>query len=81
VGATRLEGRSGARWTYTATGPVTNLAARLAAEAGPDEILVGPETAQRLQGRFRLVELGMRQFRHMAQPVQVHRLLEARPAD
>ena len=31
VGATRIEGLAGTRWTYTASGPVTNVAARLAA--------------------------------------------------
>ena len=31
VGLTKLEGASGARWTYTASGTVTNIAARIAA--------------------------------------------------
>jgi class 3 adenylate cyclase len=30
VGATKIEGTAGTRWTYTASGPVTNVAARLA---------------------------------------------------
>jgi class 3 adenylate cyclase len=34
VGFTRLRGRSGERWVYAATGPVTNIAARLAARDG-----------------------------------------------
>jgi len=36
LGATKIEGRAGTRWTYTASGLTTNIAARLAsmAEAG-----------------------------------------------
>src|SRR5438128_26198 len=44
VGSTRFEGVRGARWTFTASGPVTNLAARLAAAARAGQILAGPET-------------------------------------
>lgn len=29
VGSTRLEGMTGTRWTFTASGPVTNVAARI----------------------------------------------------
>src|SRR5207245_6938578 len=51
VGSTRFEGLRGARWTFTASGPVTNLAARLAGTAEAGQLLVGPETARRLQDR------------------------------
>lgn len=39
TGFTRLRGRSGERWVYAATGPVTNVAARLAALATNGQIL------------------------------------------
>src|SRR3984893_6547489 len=51
VGSTRFEGRRGTRWTFTASGIVTTLAARLASSAGDGEILAGPETVRRLGGR------------------------------
>ena len=38
VGATKL----GSRWTFTATGPTTNLAARFAGSAQGGDIVVGP---------------------------------------
>jgi DNA-binding response OmpR family regulator len=75
VGATRLQGRHGGRWTFTASGQVTNLAARLAAGAGPGEILVGPQTAAHLSDGFELEDLGPRQFKNLTAPVPVHRLL------
>ena len=40
VGSTRFEGAQGTRWTFTASGPVTNLAARLAATAKAGQLLV-----------------------------------------
>jgi DNA-binding NtrC family response regulator len=57
VGVTRFEGRRGTRWTFTASGPVTNLAAQLASCADAGEILVSAETARRLDGRYGLERL------------------------
>ena len=48
VGMSRFTGTSGTRMTFTATGPVTNLAARIASAAKHGDILVGPETASRV---------------------------------
>jgi class 3 adenylate cyclase len=74
VGSTRFEGARGARWTFTASGPVTNLAARLAALAKPGDILLGPETAHRLGSRYPLQRLAPEQLKNIATPVEVYRL-------
>jgi CheY-like chemotaxis protein len=74
VGSTRFQGARGSRWTFTASGPVTNLAARLAAAAGPGRIFVGPATAARLGGRFRVERLGREPLRNMAETVEICRL-------
>jgi class 3 adenylate cyclase len=74
VGATKIEGVAGTRWTYTASGPVTNVAARLAALTGPDEIFVGAGTADRLGPEFALEALGERTLRNVEAPVRVFRL-------
>ena len=58
VGSTRFEGAQGTRWTFTASGPVTNLAARLAATARAGQLLVGPETVRRLGQRYQVQRLG-----------------------
>src|SRR5215475_7933392 len=65
VGPTKFEGASGVRWTYTASGVVTNLAARLAALGEAGTVLVGPETARRINGFFSLRPLGIRQFKNI----------------
>src|SRR5262249_33045835 len=58
VGPTKLEGASGTRWTYTALGQVTNIAARVAALSEAGSVFVGPETARRIAGLFSIGEVG-----------------------
>ncbi len=75
VGSSRFEGHRNARWTFTATGTVTNLAARLAGDAEAGEILIGPETAARLDDAYELESLGRRRFKNITAEVEVHRVL------
>lgn len=75
VGSTRFEGQHGTRWTFTASGPVTNLAARLMSFASADQILLGPETARRLGQHYRLQRLGDTSLRNFAEAVDVYRVL------
>jgi class 3 adenylate cyclase len=75
VGSSKFEGLSGTRWTYTATGSVTNLAARIAAHASDGSVLVSAETAGRLAGQFQLEDLGAQTFKNVSEPMQVFRLL------
>ncbi len=77
VGSTRFEGTLGSRWTFTASGPVTNLAARLGAAAAPGTILVGPETAERIGGDFVVEPLGPHAFKNL-EAVEVYRLIRER---
>ena len=60
LGATKLGGAGSQRWTFTATGPTTNLAARFAGAAEGGDIVVGPVTAERIKTRFVLEALGER---------------------
>jgi class 3 adenylate cyclase len=74
VGSTRFEGLHGPRWTFTASGPVTNLAARLGAAAVPGTILVGPETAKRIEAGFLLEPCGPQALKNL-EAVEVYRLV------
>ena len=78
VGSTRFEGSRGTRWTFTASGPMTNLAARLAGAAGAGQILVGPETVRRLGDRYRLERLGRERLKNITEPIDIYRLLSVR---
>jgi len=80
VGATKIEGTAGTRWTYTASGPVTNVAARLAALGDGDSVIIGPETARRLSGWLDLEDLGDRELRNVEEPVHVFRLAAGTPS-
>ena len=74
VGATKIEGTAGTRWTYTASGPVTNLAARLAALGEGDAVILGGETAKRLDAEFGCEDWGERRLRNVEEPVRVFRV-------
>jgi class 3 adenylate cyclase len=75
VGLTRLKGQHSTRWTFTARGPMTNLAARLADAAKPGRILVGSETVQRLGKQYLFQRLGCEHFKNIAKPIAIYRLL------
>lgn len=69
VGTTRFQGLTGERWTFTASGPVTNLAARLSDRAHGGQVLLSAETAYRLQGRFVLRKAGEMVLHNLSGPV------------
>jgi adenylate cyclase len=75
VGSTRFEGLRGTRWTFTASGPVTNLAARLAGVAEAGQILAGPETVRRLGDRYRLDRLGRERLKNIGEGIDLHCVL------
>lgn len=85
VGFTRLRGRSGERWVYAATGPVTNVAARLAALARGGQILTTRETAAVLAHDCSCRSLGPHTLKNVARPVEVIEIMglatARRPAD
>ncbi|HEY3381122.1 MAG TPA: adenylate/guanylate cyclase domain-containing protein [Vicinamibacterales bacterium] len=76
LGSRRIQGIAGARWTYTATGMVTNVCARLAAHAVQGQIMIGPETAKRVAAVTKLREVGPVQFKNVAQPLPVFEVLD-----
>jgi class 3 adenylate cyclase/HAMP domain-containing protein len=75
VGATKLGGAGSQRWTFTATGPTTNIAARFAGAAEGGDIVVGQVTADRIASLFVLESLGERSFKNVSQPLAVYRII------
>jgi class 3 adenylate cyclase len=75
VGSTRFEGIAGTRWTFTASGPVTNVAARIGKLATRGEILAGEETARRIRGNFVLRDCGEHPLKNVGEPVRVYQVL------
>ena len=74
LGATKIEGRAGTRWTYTASGMTTNLAARLAAAAEGGETIVSESTRDRLLPLVDCEDLGERLLKNVEQPVRLFRI-------
>jgi class 3 adenylate cyclase len=72
VGMTEFHGAAGTRMTFTASGPVTNLAARIAAAASKGDILVGPETAKRVKEKIPLYDRGMMHFKNIRGEVRIY---------
>ena len=83
VGFSRFRAASGNRFTFTASGRTTIIAARLADLATQGSILIGAETVKRLSrggepsGRRKLQFLGRRQLKNINTPEEVFRLADA----
>ncbi len=60
------------RMTYTASGPVTNLAARLADYAKGGDILVGEETKRLVDGLWPICNLGQVHIKGLERPIKVY---------
>lgn len=75
VGFTKFRTSSGERWTYTASGPVTNIAARLCGLATGGAILVSEDVAAQLEGvGYALEPLGPQKLKNVGRPVPTFRL-------
>ena len=77
VGATKIDIAGGGRWTFTASGPTTNLAARISGLTKGGEVKVGPETAERIKGQYVLEDTGEHSLKNVSRPVRVYRLVPA----
>ncbi len=75
VGATKLDAAGGGRWTFTASGPTTNLAARIAGLTKGGEVMVGSETAERIIDHYVLQDAGEHSLKNVSEPVRVFHLV------
>jgi class 3 adenylate cyclase len=75
VGMTKFRGTAGTRMTFTASGPVTNLAARIASAARWGDIFVGPQTAARIKGEIESFDRGPMHFKNVKGTVRVYSLI------
>ncbi len=71
LGSTKMRGTERDRWTFTASGPVTILAARLSQYGRGGQILVGAETAKRLDERFQLTSVENVSLKNIQDPGRV----------
>ncbi len=75
VGASKFQAITGTRWTFTASGPTTNLAARMASLTPSGEVYIGEESADRVRSYFHLELLGQGQLKNVEKPVAMFRVM------
>ena len=71
LGAAKFESYTGSRWTYTARGLTTNIAARLGALATGGGVLLSRETAERVRGHVPVTALGAFKLKNVSEEVEV----------
>lgn len=76
LGMTVFKGTLETRMTYTATGPVTNLAARLADYAQGGDIIIGAETRKLIDGLWSVFDMGAIHLKGIDQSQRIYSLLK-----
>ena len=71
MGAAKFESYTGSRWTYTARGMVTNVAARIGALASEGAILLSSSTADRIKEHFSHKPVGKFKLKNVSQEVDI----------
>ncbi|MDZ7698577.1 MAG: adenylate/guanylate cyclase domain-containing protein [Deltaproteobacteria bacterium] len=81
VGMTQFKGALHTRMTYTATGAVTNVAARLADHAKGGDILIGEETRRLIGDTWPVFERGKHPLKGIDTPLDIYSLKRTAEAD
>jgi class 3 adenylate cyclase len=74
VGAAKFETYSGSRWTYTARGSLTNVAARVGAQASGGSIYLSKSTADRVKGHFSPKPKGGFKLKNVSEEIEIFEL-------
>ncbi|MFO8163238.1 MAG: adenylate/guanylate cyclase domain-containing protein [Desulfatiglandales bacterium] len=75
VGAVKFESYTGSRWTYTARGRTTNLAARIGSLASGGSLLLSRSTADRVKDYFSLKPLGKVTLKNVSEKMEIFSVL------
>jgi len=71
LGAAKFESYTGSRWTYTARGLITNVAARIGSLATGGSVLLSKSTADRVKEQFSLTPLGKFKLKNVSEEIEV----------
>lgn len=75
VGSTRFKGIAGDRWTFTASGAVTNIAARVCSIATNGQILVTAITSDHIKNEFKLGAPQKQILKNVRKAIQIREVL------
>ena len=81
LGLTKFQGALDTRMTYTATGPVTNLASRLASYAKGGDIIIGENTKALIEDIWPVFDRGKSQLKGIDSPIRIFSLLKKEPPE
>jgi class 3 adenylate cyclase len=71
VGAAKFDSYTGSRWTYTARGSLTNVAARIGAQAKGGKVFLSHTTAARVKDQITLSPLGKFNLKNVSEEVEI----------
>ena len=74
VGAAKFDSITGSRWTYTARGGITNVAARIGAQAKGGKVFISQSTADRIKDHFSLSPLGKFNLKNVSEEVEIYEI-------
>ena len=74
VGAAKFDSITGSRWTYTARGGITNVAARIGAQAKGGKVFLSKSTAERIKDQFPLSPLGKFNLKNVSEEVEIYEI-------
>jgi len=74
VGAAKFDSITGSRWTYTARGGITNVAARIGAQAKGGKVFLSKTTAQRIKDQYSLSPLGKFNLKNVSEEVEIYEI-------
>ena len=74
VGAAKFDSITGSRWTYTARGGITNVAARIGAQARGGKVFLSKTTAERIKEHFTLSPLGRFELKNVSEEVEIYEI-------
>jgi class 3 adenylate cyclase len=72
VGSTKIKSLTGERWTYTASGMVTVLAARIGALSFQNRLYVGPQTHRCIEHHCEWELIGLTELKNVKDPVAIY---------
>ena len=76
VGANKFESPGGsARWTFTASGLVTNISSRIGSIATSGRIFIGEETRRRVGDQYALVDMGTHLLKNISDSIQIYQVI------
>ena len=71
VGAAKFDSYTDSRWTYTARGSITNVAARIGAQAKGGRIFLSNTTADRIKIHYKLTALGKFNLKNVTEEIEI----------